>query len=47
MTAAQIEAGCYAVAALCAVALLLLRNPRSLLSRLVDRIDDTTREVTR
>ena len=42
MTTAQIEAGCYLVACLSALAVIALRNPHSLLSRLVDRIDDTT-----
>jgi hypothetical protein len=41
--------GCLAVSALSGAALVLLRNPRSFLSRLVDRPADenTTREVTR
>jgi hypothetical protein len=41
--------GCVALSALSGVALLMLRNPRSFLSRLVDRPVDqnTTREGTR
>ena len=40
MSDTQIEVACYAVTALAAIALLLLRNPSSFLSRLVDRIDE-------
>jgi hypothetical protein len=43
-----VEAGCYALAAASAAALALLANPRSFLSRLVDRpADENAREVTR
>ena len=38
-----VEAGCYLIAAVAALALLLLANRRSFLSRYVDRqADDTT-----
>lgn len=44
-----LEAGCYLLAALSAVALVLLHNPRSALSRLVDRPADenTNRKALR